>query len=103
MSRSSQSDPLISGNALSNAGSPPALRIAIDAYLKKRGIQIKPSYEVDNLAGAMSLIHTTGSVALLPAYAKNPLSGLITSRPLRVKFRPSTFVSAISRAMSLPY
>jgi len=73
----------VSGNALSGAGAAPALRIAIDAYLKKRGIQIKPSYEVDNLAGAMSLINTTGSVALLPAYAKNLLSGLITSRPLK--------------------
>ena len=73
----------VSGNALSGTGPAPALRIAIDAYLKKRGIQIKPSYEVDNLAGAMSLINTTGSVALLPAYAKNLLSGLITSRPLR--------------------
>jgi LysR family transcriptional regulator, hca operon transcriptional activator len=73
----------VSGNALTSARTPPALRIAIDAYLKKRGIRIRPSYEVDNLAGAMSLIATTGSVALLPVYAKNLLSDLVTSRPLK--------------------
>ncbi len=73
----------ISGKALGGAAGVPALRIAIDAYLKKCEIHIKPSYEVDNLAGAMSLITTTGSVALLPVYAKNLLSGLVTSRPLK--------------------
>lgn len=73
----------ISGNALSSKGAAPALRLVIDAYLKKCDLHIKPSYEVDNLAGAMSLITTTGSVALLPVYAKNLLSGLVTSRPLK--------------------
>ena len=73
----------ISGKALSATGTTPALRLAIDAYLKKCDISIKPSYEVDNLAGAMSLITSTGSVALLPVYAKNLLSGLVTSRPLK--------------------
>ena len=73
----------ISGKALSATGAAPALRVAIDAYLKKRGIHIRPSYEVDNLAGAISLITTTDSVALLPVYAKNLLSGLVTSRPLK--------------------
>jgi LysR family hca operon transcriptional activator len=29
------------------------------------------------------LITSTGSVALLPVYAKNLLSGLVTSRPLK--------------------
>jgi LysR family transcriptional regulator, hca operon transcriptional activator len=73
----------ISGKALSATGAAPALRVEIDAYLKNCGIQIKPSYEVDNLAGAMSLITTTESIALLPVYAKNLFSGLITSRPLK--------------------
>lgn len=73
----------VSGKALSATGAAPALRTAIDAYLKKCGIHIRPSYEVDNLAGAMSLIASTGSVALLPVYAKNLLSGPVTSRPLK--------------------
>jgi LysR family transcriptional regulator, hca operon transcriptional activator len=73
----------VSGNALSFTRAAPALRLAIDAYLKKCDIRIRPSYEVDNLAGAMSLITTTGSVALLPVYAKNLFSDLVTSRPLK--------------------
>ncbi len=73
----------ISGKALSATGAAPALRIAIDAYLHKCRVHLKPSYEVDNLAGAMSLITTTDSVALLPVYAKNLLSDLVTSRPLK--------------------
>jgi LysR family hca operon transcriptional activator len=73
----------VSGNALTATGAAPALRMAIDAYLKKCDIHIKPSYEVDNLAGAMSLITSTDSVALLPVYAKSLLSGLVTSRPLK--------------------
>jgi LysR family hca operon transcriptional activator len=70
----------ISGKALSGHGA--ALRLVIDDYLRQRNIQIKPSHEVDNLAGAMSLLSSTHGVALLPVYARNLLSGLITSRPL---------------------
>ena len=73
----------ISGTAMSNSGRPPALRTAIDRYLKKSGVNIKPSHEVDNLVGIMSLIVSTGGVALLPAYAKNFLPSSVTIRPLR--------------------
>ena len=73
----------VSGKALSGPGHPPALRLVIDAYLKLCGIKIRPSHEVDNLAGVMSLIHSTGGVALLPTYAKNLLPGSVTSRPLK--------------------
>jgi LysR family transcriptional regulator, hca operon transcriptional activator len=75
----------ISGKALTTKGTQPALRIAIDAYLKKCDLNIRPSYEVDNLAGAMSLITSTNSVALLPVYAKHLLLGPVTSRPLKGK------------------
>jgi LysR family hca operon transcriptional activator len=73
----------VSGKALSGLGRPPALRIVIDAYLKRCGIDIKPSHEVDNLAGVMSLITSTHGVALLPTYAKNLLPWSVTSRPLK--------------------
>jgi LysR family transcriptional regulator, hca operon transcriptional activator len=73
----------ISGKALSGLGRPPALRRVIDAYLKQCRIKIKPSHEVDNLAGVMSLITSTRGVALLPTYAKNLLPGSVTSRPLK--------------------
>jgi LysR family hca operon transcriptional activator len=45
----------------------PVLRMVIDKYLKRSGINIKPTHEVDNLAMAMSLIASTGGIGLLPA------------------------------------
>jgi LysR family transcriptional regulator, hca operon transcriptional activator len=61
----------------------PVLRLAIDNYLKRSGINIKPTHEVDNLAMAMSLIASTDGVGLLPAYAQNFLLSSVTSRPLK--------------------
>ncbi len=72
----------ISGMGMSASGRPPALRLAIDRYLKKSGVNIKPSHEVDNLGGIMSLIVSTGGVALLPAYARTFLPISVTIRPL---------------------
>jgi LysR family hca operon transcriptional activator len=61
----------------------PVLRSVIDNYLKRSGINIKPTHEVDNLAMAMSLISSTGGLGLLPAYAQNFLLSSVTSRPLK--------------------
>ena len=57
-------------------------QVVIDAYLKRSGMDFQPVHRVDNLAMAMSLIASTGGVALLPAYAKNFLPRSVTSRPL---------------------
>jgi len=73
----------VSGTALSISGKQPALRRAIDRYLKGNGIEIKPSHEVDNMGGVMSLISSTRGVALLPRYAKTFLPASVTTRPLR--------------------
>lgn len=73
----------VSGSALGDFGRPPALRLTIDRYLRENGVAIRPSHEVDNLAAVMSLIPSTRSVALLPAYAKTFLPGSVTTRPLR--------------------
>jgi LysR family transcriptional regulator, hca operon transcriptional activator len=72
----------VSGSALDISGKPPALRRVIDRYLKDCGIDIRPSHEVDNLGGVMSLIASTGGVALLPAYAETFLPEAVTTRPL---------------------
>jgi LysR family transcriptional regulator, hca operon transcriptional activator len=61
----------------------PVLRGVIDDFLKRSGINIKPDDEVDHLAMAMSLIASTGGVALLPAYAENFLPSSVTSRSLQ--------------------
>jgi LysR family hca operon transcriptional activator len=72
----------VSGTALSISGKQPALRRTIDRFLNENGIDIRPSYEVDNLGGVMSLIASTGGVALLPVYAKTFLPTEVTTRPL---------------------
>jgi LysR family hca operon transcriptional activator len=73
----------VSGTALSISGKQPALRRAIDKYLNDKGIEIRPSHEVDNLGGVMSLIPSTQGLALLPLYAKTFLPDSVTTRPLR--------------------
>jgi LysR family transcriptional regulator, hca operon transcriptional activator len=64
------------------SGTAPTLQAVIDDYLKRSGMALRPAHRVDNLAMAMSLIASTGGVALLPAYAKNFLPSSVTSRPL---------------------
>jgi LysR family hca operon transcriptional activator len=61
----------------------PVLRLVIDNYLKRFGINIKPDHEADHLAMGMSLIASTRGVGLLPAYAQNFLPSSVTSRPLK--------------------
>jgi LysR family transcriptional regulator, hca operon transcriptional activator len=67
---------------LSVSKTAPVLRTVIDDYLKRSGIDIRPEHEADNPAMAMSLVASARSVALLPAYAQNFLTGSLISRPL---------------------
>jgi LysR family transcriptional regulator, hca operon transcriptional activator len=67
--------------AVSNTA--PVGRKAVDDYLRRSGIDIKPDHEADHLAMAMSLVASTRGVALLPAYARNLLPASLTSRPLQ--------------------
>jgi LysR family hca operon transcriptional activator len=61
----------------------PVLRVVIDNFLKRSGINIKPAYEADHLSMGMSLIASTRGIGLLPAYAQNFLPSSVTSRPLK--------------------
>jgi LysR family hca operon transcriptional activator len=72
----------IAGERLLSVSAAPVLRAVIDDYLKRCGIDTKPELEADNLAMAMSLIASTRSVALLPAYVQNFLPWSVISRPL---------------------
>jgi LysR family hca operon transcriptional activator len=60
----------------------PTLRIVIDDYLKRIGLDIRPDHEVDNIAMAMSLVASTRGVALLPAYVRNFMPWSVISRPI---------------------
>lgn len=60
----------------------PVLRRSIQDYLKRSGIEIVPTLEIDNYMMATSLVISTRGLALLPASARRYLSGPVTSRSL---------------------
>jgi len=60
----------------------PTLRTVIEDYLKRSKVVLRPAQRLDNLAMAMSMVASTGGVALLPAYAESFLPPSVTSRPL---------------------
>jgi LysR family transcriptional regulator, hca operon transcriptional activator len=80
----------------------PVLRAAIDDYLKRSKINITPAHEADHLAMAMSLIASTGGVALLPAYAQNFLPRSVTSRPLQGQTPTVDLVLGYNKANQSP-
>src|SRR5882757_3048971 len=61
----------------------PVLRAIIDDYLKRSGIHITPAHETEHVVMGVSLVASTGGVALLPADAQNFLTRSVTSRPLK--------------------
>jgi len=61
----------------------PVVRAVIDNYLRRSGINLKPAHETEHVVMGVSLIASTGGVALLPAYAQNFLTRTVTSRPLK--------------------
>jgi LysR family transcriptional regulator, hca operon transcriptional activator len=60
----------------------PILRASIKDYLKRCQIEIVPALEVDNFAMAMSLVTSTGGIAMLPVSINGYLPNSITSRPM---------------------
>jgi LysR family hca operon transcriptional activator len=61
----------------------PALREVTDSYGAQLGIDLTPDHEALNLSMAISLVASTGGVALLPLYARNLLPPSVVSRPIR--------------------
>lgn len=80
----------------------PTLQVVIDDYLKRSGMAFRPAHRVDNLAMAMSMIASTGGVALLPAYAKNFLPRSVVSRPLKGKAPTIDLVIGYHKANTSP-
>jgi LysR family hca operon transcriptional activator len=58
------------------------LRTVTENYLRRCGVDLKVDHGVDNMAMAMSLVVSTGGLALLPAYARGLLPWSVISRPL---------------------
>jgi LysR family hca operon transcriptional activator len=60
----------------------PVLRSLIEDYIRRSGVDIRPTHKVEYLSMAMSLVASTRGVALLPDYARNFLTLSVISRPL---------------------
>jgi LysR family hca operon transcriptional activator len=80
----------------------PTSRIVIEDYLKRSGLDITPDHEVDNITHAVSMIASTGAVALLPVYADNLLPWSVTSRPIRGDAPTVDLVVGYSKANRSP-
>jgi LysR family hca operon transcriptional activator len=61
---------------------PRILRSVVNGYLDRSGVRITSHLEIDNFAMAISLVGSTGGVALLPASIGGYLPASIVSRPL---------------------
>ena len=61
----------------------PVTQGVIDEYLRRSGMDLRPAYEADHLAMAMSFVASTRGVALLPVYAQDLLPRSLISRPLQ--------------------
>ena len=60
----------------------PTLRLSTDRYSQAIGVDLTPDYEALNLSMAISLVSSTGGVALLPLYARDMLPPSMVIRPL---------------------
>jgi len=80
----------------------PVTRRAVDDYLKRSGIDIKPHHDADHMAMAMSFVASTRGVALLPAYARNLLPSSLISRPLQGDAPTIDLVVGYSRTNTSP-
>ena len=87
---------------ISVSNTAPVLRVIIDDYLRRSGIDIKPDHEADHLAMALSLVASTRGVALLPAYAQNLLPRSVISRPLLGDVPTIDLVVGYSKTNSSP-
>jgi LysR family hca operon transcriptional activator len=80
----------------------PTSRAVIQNYLKRYGLDIIPDHEVYNITHAVSMIASTGAVALLPAYPSNLLPWSVTSRPLVGEAPTIDLVLGYSKANTSP-
>jgi len=80
----------------------PVLRKIIEDYMRRSGVAFRPDHEADHLAMAMSLVASTGGIALLPLYAVDFLPPSLTSRPLHGKAPTIDLVLGYRRANASP-
>ncbi len=87
---------------IASSNTAPTARAIVDDFLRRSGLHIKPSHEIDNLVMAMSMVASTRGVSLLPAYAKNFLPPSVVSRPLAGETPTIDLVIGYSKANTSP-
>ncbi len=75
-------DDLVGETFIGISSVPRILRSVVSEYLDRSAVRITPHLEIDNFAMAISLVGSTGGVALLPASIDSYLPASIVSRPL---------------------
>ena len=80
----------------------PVLRSIIEDYIRRSSVDLKPTHKVEYLSMAMSLVASTGGVALLPDYARNFLTGSVIGRPLAGKAPSIDLVLGYHKANNSP-
>jgi LysR family hca operon transcriptional activator len=73
---------LVGETFIGMADQAPVLRSIIEDYIRRSGIDLKPTHRVEYLSMAISLVASTRGIALLPNFARNFLSWSVVSRPL---------------------
>jgi DNA-binding transcriptional LysR family regulator len=59
---------LLAGKKSESEGTP-TLKVVIDEFMSRSGLEIRSAHSIDNLAMAVSMVASTRGVTLLPAYA----------------------------------
>jgi LysR family transcriptional regulator, hca operon transcriptional activator len=73
---------LVGETFIGMADQAPVLRSIIEDYIRRSGVDLKPTHRVEYLSMAISLVASTRGVALLPDFARNFLTLSVISRPL---------------------
>lgn len=61
----------------------PVIRATLQDYAARNGLALNRSHDAENLSAGMSLVASTGAVALLPFYVTNVLIPGVVARPLQ--------------------
>lgn len=80
--RTIRAEELAQETYISAARSAPVLKAVVESYAAQAGIALNATYEAENLSGAMSLVASTGGIALIPFYAQNMLTPNVVARAI---------------------
>jgi LysR family transcriptional regulator, hca operon transcriptional activator len=93
---------LVGETFIGMADQAPVLRLIIEDYIRRSGLDLEPTHRVEYLSMAMSLVASTRGIALLPNYARNFLTWSVITRPLAGEAPSIDLVLGYHRANNSP-